>query len=67
MKAKEIRDLTTQEIEARLGSEKERLLRLKLNHAVSSIENPSEIQEARRTIARLHTILSERELEESIK
>ncbi len=64
MKAKEIRDLTTQEIEARLLSEKERLLRMKLNHAVSAIESPSEIQEARRTIARLNTILSERKQEE---
>lgn len=63
MKAKEIRDLTTQEIEARLKDEQDRLLRLRLNHAVSSIENPSEIQQTRRTIARLNTILGERAAE----
>lgn len=62
MKAKEIRDLSQQEIEARLKEEQELLLRLRLNHAVSSIENPSEIREARRMIARLKTILKEREL-----
>lgn len=62
MKAKEIRDLSQKEIEARLKEEQELLLRLRLNHAVSSIENPSEIREARRMIARLKTILKEREL-----
>ena len=60
MKAKEIRDLSLQEIEARLKEEQDQLLRLRLNHAVSSIENPSEIRESRRTIARLKTILAER-------
>lgn len=63
MKAKEIRDLTTQEIEARLISEKDSMLRLRLNHAVSAIESPSEIKRLRRTIARLNTILREREKE----
>lgn len=62
MKAQEIRDLSLQEIQARLKEEVDQLLRLRLNHAVSSIENPSEIRDSRRTIARLKTILREREL-----
>ncbi|MEM7369246.1 MAG: 50S ribosomal protein L29 [Bacteroidota bacterium] len=62
MKAQEIRDLSLQEVKARLKEEQDVLLRLRLNHAVSSIENPSEIRESRRTIARLKTILKEREL-----
>lgn len=62
MKAKEIRDLTTDEITARIAEEREELLRVRLNHAVSSIERPSEIQQLRRNIARLQTILREREL-----
>lgn len=65
MKANEIRDLTTEEITARIAEEQEKLMRLRLNHAVSSIERPSEIRELRRGIARLHTILRERELSAS--
>lgn len=61
MKAKEIRDLTTQEIVARLKSEGDKLLKLRLNHAVSSIESPSEIRETRKMLARLKTILTERQ------
>ena len=64
MKAKEIRDLTTQEIIARIKDESEKLLRLRLNHAVSSIESPSDIRESKKTIARLKTILQERQMEE---
>ncbi len=66
MKAKEIRDLTTEEIIARLKDEKEQLLKLKLNHAVSSIENPTKIRDARKTVARLNTILTQRQAAESI-
>lgn len=65
MKAKEIRDLTTQEISARIKDESDKLLRLRLNHAVSSIESPSDIREARKAVARLKTILREREIAES--
>ena len=64
MKAKEIRDLTTQEIIARIKDESDKLLRLRLNHAVSSIESPADIRESRKTIARLKTILQERQMEE---
>ena len=60
MKASEIRDLTTEEITARLKDETDKLLRLRLNHAVSAIERPSDIQTTRKTIARLKTILTER-------
>ncbi|MEM6261154.1 MAG: 50S ribosomal protein L29 [Bacteroidota bacterium] len=66
MRASEIRDLTTDEIVARLADEQDRLLRLRLNHAVSAIENPSDIRSARRTIARLQTILTERRKEETV-
>lgn len=64
MKAKEIRDLTTGEIIARIKEEEENLLKLRLNHAVSAIESPSEIRSARRGIARLKTIVRERQMAE---
>lgn len=64
MKATDIRDLTLEEIQARLKEDQENLMRMRLNHAVSSIERPSEIQRLRRSVARLKTILRERELEQ---
>ncbi|MEZ4772184.1 MAG: 50S ribosomal protein L29 [Bacteroidia bacterium] len=64
MKAKEIRDLTTSELVARIKDESDKLLRLRLNHAVSAIENPSEIRDTRKAIARLNTISRERQLAE---
>ena len=67
MKASEIRDLTTEEVQARLKDEREKLLRLRLNHAVSAIEIPADIQHTRRSVARLITILKERELAEQAK
>ena len=62
MKASEIRDLTSDEIEARLNEEGEKLLRLRLNHAVSAVERPSDIRKQRKVLARLKTILKERKL-----
>lgn len=64
MRASEIRDLTIEEVEARLKDERDKLLRTRLNHAVSAIENPSDIKTSRRTIARLETILRERKTAE---
>lgn len=62
MKISDIRELTTAEIDARLKEEQDTLLRTRLNHAVSAVERPSDIREARKTIARLLTIKREREL-----
>ncbi len=67
MKASEIRDLTTDEIIARIKDEREHMLKLRLNHAVSAIERPSDIQQSRKLIARLETILTERNQEEQAK
>ena len=64
MKASEIRDLTLEEIQARIKEDTDSLMRLRLNHAVSSIERPSEINQLRRNVARLKTILAEREVEQ---
>jgi large subunit ribosomal protein L29 len=63
MKSKEIRELTTKELLARLKDEKDHHTRMLLNHAVSAIESSSQIKETRRTIARLKTILRERQIE----
>ena len=65
MKTSEIKELTTPEIVEKLQVEKENLVRLKLNHAVSPLDNPMKIKNSKRNIARLNTILRERELNEN--
>ncbi|WP_319501968.1 50S ribosomal protein L29 [uncultured Draconibacterium sp.] len=67
MKVSEIKEMTNNEIVERLQIEKENLVRLRLNHAVSPLENPNRLREAKATIARLNTILRERELNENQK
>jgi large subunit ribosomal protein L29 len=60
MKTAEIRELTTKEINERVEAEKDVLVRLKLNHVVSPLDNPTKIKYARKNIARLMTELSQR-------
>jgi large subunit ribosomal protein L29 len=62
MKTSEIRELANKEIVERIQVETENLVRTKLNHAVSPLDNPMKIKEIRRNIARLKTILQSREL-----
>ena len=57
----EIRELTVAEIEERIDAEKANLLRQKLNHSVSPVENPTTLKKARRDIARMMTILAEKQ------
>ena len=64
MKNKEITGLTTKEIAERVDSEKTNLTKLRMNHAVSPLENPQRLKEVRRVIARLKTELRKRELTE---
>ncbi|WP_167613213.1 50S ribosomal protein L29 [Maribellus sediminis] len=64
MKISEIKELTEKEIVERLQIEKENLVRLRLNHAVSPLDNTNKLRESKRNIARLQTILRERELNE---
>ena len=62
MKPEEIREWDNGEIEARLGELTEELFRLKFRKATMALENPGLIPNIRRDIARLNTILREREL-----
>lgn len=62
MKIAEIKELTTAEIQERLATEKVALVRMKLNHSISPLDNPLQIKVARKTIARLATVLRQREL-----
>ena len=60
MKTAEIKELTTKEINERIDAEKDVLVRLKLNHVVSPLDNPMKIKYARKNIARLLTILGQK-------
>ena len=63
MKAKEIRDLTTAEIEQQVKSLKEELFNLRFQLATGQLENTARIREVRKAIARMKTVIRERELE----
>jgi large subunit ribosomal protein L29 len=62
MKISEIRELSTTDLLERIDTEKTMLVRLKLSHAISPLDNPQKIKQARLTIARLMTELRSREL-----
>ena len=62
MKTSEIKDLTTEEIREKIETEKAAMTKMKMNHAVSPLENPMLIRTTRRNIARLMTELRKREL-----
>ena len=64
MKQEVVKEMSTADILDRLVEEKKHLTRLRLNHAVSPLENPQVIVESKKTIARMNTELRKRELEE---
>ena len=64
MKSSEIKELSIQEILERIDNETAALTRMKLNHAISPLDNPNVISESRKVIARLKTELRHRELNE---
>ena len=65
MKAKEIRDLTTSEIEEQITSSKEELFNLRFQLATGQLEETARIRTVRKTIERLKTVAREREIEQS--
>lgn len=63
LKAKDIRELGDEEIRRRIDEEEDQLRQLEFQHAIAHIENPMLLREKRRLIARLKTILGEKERE----
>lgn len=61
MKAQELRNLTTPELEAKLKELKEELFNLRFQKATSQLENPMRIRAVKKDYARIMTILCERE------
>jgi len=65
MKINEIRDLSTAELEEKLQDSKKELFNLRFQKAVNQLENPKRITEVKKTIARILTVINNRELEDS--
>lgn len=61
MKQEEITKLSLEDLKSRIGSIEEQLLKMKITHTVSPIENPMQIRAIRRDVARLKTELTKRE------
>jgi large subunit ribosomal protein L29 len=66
MKAPEIRELSVKDLSDRIEAEKASLLRLKMNHSISPVDDLSQIKKARRNIARMLTILSEKQPKQNL-
>ncbi len=64
MKVKEIRELSTEEINKKLVEAKEELFNLRFQQANGTLEKPSRIRDLRHTVARMKTVLKEREISE---
>ena len=63
MKQVDIKDLSVDDLTEKYTEQKDVLMKLKLSHSVSPLENPMQIKQVRRTVARLSTELRKRELQ----
>ncbi len=61
MKASEVREMSISDLRERIEAEKAALDTMKINHAISPLEDTSKVKKARRDIARMMTILAEKE------
>ena len=65
MKINEVRELSTVELEEKLAELKQELFNLRFQKAVNQLENPKKIGDVKKTIARILTIIHERDNEDS--
>ena len=62
MKAKELRDMTNEELNSKLKELKQELFNLRFSNATGQLANPMQLNAVKKDIARVKTILTEREL-----
>jgi large subunit ribosomal protein L29 len=67
MKTSEIRELSTSDLIERIDTERTMLIRMKLNHAITPLDNPQKLKQTKLTIARLLTELRVRESQQKSK
>ena len=65
MTIKEIRDMSNEELNKEVVSLKEELFNLRFQQATGQLENPARMREVKKTIARIKTVITERELSEN--
>ncbi len=63
MKQIDIKDLSVEDLTEKFAEQKEVLTKLKLSHSVSPLENPMQIKQIRKTVARLNTEMRKRALQ----
>jgi large subunit ribosomal protein L29 len=61
MKAKELREMTTAELESKLADLKKDLFFLRMQHATNQLDNPLKINVVKKDIARIKTVIREKE------
>jgi large subunit ribosomal protein L29 len=64
MKTSEIKELSTSDLLERIDTERTMLVRMRLNHAITPLDNPQKLKQTKITIARLLTELRSRELKQ---
>ncbi len=64
MKVTELRELSTEKLTEKLKESKQELFNLRFQNAVNQLDNPKRIGDVKKTIARINTIIHERELAE---
>ncbi len=64
MKAKELRDLSVNELKDKLNDLKAELFNLRFQHSINQLDNPMRLNHVKKDIARIKTILRENELKE---
>ena len=63
MKQSEIKELSTADLQEKLGATQKNYTDLKMSHAITPLENPLQLRALRRTVARIATELTNREFQ----
>ncbi len=66
LKIKNLRELSDKELESKIRESKKELFSLRMKQSTGTLEKPSKIKELRKDVARMKTILRERELNEEV-
>jgi large subunit ribosomal protein L29 len=61
MKTNEVREMSSKDLLERIVAEREQLVKMKINHAVSPLDNPMLIKKSRKNVARMITILAQKD------
>ena len=67
MKINKIREMSSEDLEKELSELKNELFKLKFSLATNGLDNPKKINQVKKDIARINTILTERKIEEAKK